>query len=654
MFTPRCSARRAAEPWGSANVPRLPTIAGDLNAWGTLLNGFLSVSHNADGSIKADTNISVFGTVGDGVTDEYAAIQARVTALGTTVPSLISFPPGTYRLGSSLTIPSNITVEMRGGLFSIDAARTLTINGPFNAGLQQCFTGAGTVRFGTRTTREIYPQWWGAKGNGVADDYAPIQAALAASDKNNQNSNTVRLPNGVYLISQPLLVYQATDFTGTGGVSPFGYGTVIQPISGFTGTELIAAEQTKNAPSTNPWAHGTIIRNLALLGVTTGSVQIAGLSGILWCGGENSLLDTIMCNSFSVSGFHMVRGSAPNMMRNLNCYYSQWGVWFDAANGAHTIESLTGDNNDQMINIVQPDLDANNGGAGLDLVIGLLKTECGSSSKNNPVVRCTNLNQGSVYIMNGAPTDFFTPSATTTLTTQILAVTAMTGAGTVTVASTAISPLPTTNSPVTFNIGTEHFTATGRTATTYTGVTRATDGTTAALHNAADVVSDAKPDKAICEMRAVGSVINQWGEGSFSCGPIDTSGYPYMLRDFTVNGGGPAHFDVHLKRQYPVWERTGWFNYHGRNTFWSEHGPTGVAAANTRGIEIVANYPTVYLMVGNNTLTGTPIQVTAGPNTPEAAITAPPGSIFLRTNGGAATSFYVKESGTGNTGWVAK
>lgn len=45
---------------------------------------------------------------------------------------------------------------------------------------------------------------------------------------------------------------------------------------------------------------------------------------------------------------------------------------------------------------------------------------------------------------------------------------------------------------------------------------------------------------------------------------------------------------------------------------------------------------------------------TAGSGTPEGAVTAPVGSIYSRTDGGAATSFYVKESGTGNTGWVGK
>jgi hypothetical protein len=43
-----------------------------------------------------------------------------------------------------------------------------------------------------------------------------------------------------------------------------------------------------------------------------------------------------------------------------------------------------------------------------------------------------------------------------------------------------------------------------------------------------------------------------------------------------------------------------------------------------------------------------------GTGTPEGSVAAPVGTIYLRTGGGAATSFYVKETGTGNTGWVAK
>lgn len=44
----------------------------------------------------------------------------------------------------------------------------------------------------------------------------------------------------------------------------------------------------------------------------------------------------------------------------------------------------------------------------------------------------------------------------------------------------------------------------------------------------------------------------------------------------------------------------------------------------------------------------------AGAGSPEGVVTAVRGSLYLRTDGGAGTTFYVKESGTGNTGWVAK
>lgn len=45
---------------------------------------------------------------------------------------------------------------------------------------------------------------------------------------------------------------------------------------------------------------------------------------------------------------------------------------------------------------------------------------------------------------------------------------------------------------------------------------------------------------------------------------------------------------------------------------------------------------------------------TSGPGSPEGSVTAPVGSMYTDTSGGAGTTLYVKESGTGDTGWVAK
>ena len=43
-----------------------------------------------------------------------------------------------------------------------------------------------------------------------------------------------------------------------------------------------------------------------------------------------------------------------------------------------------------------------------------------------------------------------------------------------------------------------------------------------------------------------------------------------------------------------------------------------------------------------------------GSGTPEGSKTAPAGSMYLRSDGGAGTTLYIKEGETGNTGWVAK
>ena len=62
--------------------------------------------------------------------------------------------------------------------------------------------------------------------------------------------------------------------------------------------------------------------------------------------------------------------------------------------------------------------------------------------------------------------------------------------------------------------------------------------------------------------------------------------------------------------------------------------PVTMRNVNVRG----SVYPGVYVGIGS----------------PEGVITAAVGSLYQRKDGAAATSLYVKESGTGNTGWVAK
>jgi hypothetical protein len=48
------------------------------------------------------------------------------------------------------------------------------------------------------------------------------------------------------------------------------------------------------------------------------------------------------------------------------------------------------------------------------------------------------------------------------------------------------------------------------------------------------------------------------------------------------------------------------------------------------------------------------VRIRTGSGSPEGIVPAPVGSLYLRTDGGATTTLYVKTTGTGNTGWTAK
>lgn len=73
----------------------------------------------------------------------------------------------------------------------------------------------------------------------------------------------------------------------------------------------------------------------------------------------------------------------------------------------------------------------------------------------------------------------------------------------------------------------------------------------------------------------------------------------------------------------------------------------------TMGTDVIFAWGPTNAGLRDNRLDGE-IKFNIGTGTPEGVLTAAVGSLYLRSNGGAGTTLYVKESGTGNTGWVAK
>ncbi|WP_342472177.1 phage tail protein [Metasolibacillus sp. FSL H7-0170] len=82
-------------------------------------------------------------------------------------------------------------------------------------------------------------------------------------------------------------------------------------------------------------------------------------------------------------------------------------------------------------------------------------------------------------------------------------------------------------------------------------------------------------------------------------------------------------------------------------------GSIGISSAgldfrdSTTAPRFIFNLQDEYLQISNN-------KICVGTGSPEGVISAAIGSLYLNKNGGVGTTLYVKQSGTGNVGWVEK
>lgn len=101
-------------------MARLPVVDGDESTWGLVLNEFLSVGHNPDGTLKGGggyVSVRDYGAAGDGSSDDTAAIQAAIDAAGNN--RAVFFPAGTY------LISNTITLKPGGAYFGVGAASVI-------------------------------------------------------------------------------------------------------------------------------------------------------------------------------------------------------------------------------------------------------------------------------------------------------------------------------------------------------------------------------------------------------------------------------------------------------------------------------------------------------------------------------------------------
>lgn len=165
-----------------------------------------------DGMFKADKtemmiNVKDYNLKGDGLTDDYFALNDLITLVGTTETD-IYFPNGNYIIGSNITLPLNINlIFSKGAMLTISSTKTLTVNSSVNAGLWQIFNGTLS---GTLNNHTVFGEWFGMNESN-ADNSIAINKAISLCN------STLMITKGIYKLTSPVILNKSLKICGFQG-----------------------------------------------------------------------------------------------------------------------------------------------------------------------------------------------------------------------------------------------------------------------------------------------------------------------------------------------------------------------------------------------------------------------------------------------------
>jgi hypothetical protein len=130
-----------------------------------------------------------------------------ISTIGNSTPANLIVPPGTFAISANVAVTPNIRLlPHNGAKISIPTGVTLTINGPFEAGLYQVFSCAGTgqVIFAEGAIKESNVAWWGAS-TAATDNTSAIQAAV-------NSFGIIAFPEGAFNVASQITIAHAGCF----------------------------------------------------------------------------------------------------------------------------------------------------------------------------------------------------------------------------------------------------------------------------------------------------------------------------------------------------------------------------------------------------------------------------------------------------------
>lgn len=230
-------------------------------------------------------NVKGSGAKCNGIDDDGPAlIAAQVAAVG---GKTLLVTCKLRLLSAAGTISAPIRFE-GGGSLDLQPGGSVTLSGPLDAPLARIFwANGGTVAFAGKVPAFFYPQWWGAVGDGVADETAAIRAAMYAGGS---AANVFFLP-GTYLVTSPIDLDGSPRF---GWWHIEGAGPVLSKITGNFADFVI-----KRSLSVGTSGGDHIIRGLSIIN-TSASASAGGVKLTDAVGSRIERLEVTIANGVGI------------------------------------------------------------------------------------------------------------------------------------------------------------------------------------------------------------------------------------------------------------------------------------------------------------------------------------------------------------------